>query len=253
MFVFLTMARRSGVYRMIARLFFLLCMGLLAAPAQAARLAVEDEPAFLQIPKQLAVKILRGPPPTANFIGTGFTWVSRGRAYAVTNFHVAQKGLAAEPLPGGLHVGFPAPVDWHPSTHMLGVPAADLAIIATDVVTPQAQENPYTLGKAKMGEAVYSISYDQEAFAQAAPMVFKGEVVGMAGGFFPSSTLQIKPPMPPDAVQVYIIDGSDCVYGASGSMLLNSKGELFAYNAGRLDNGLCVAVAIEEVTRALER
>jgi len=224
---------------------------LLAAPARAERLVAADEPDFVQTPKQLAVKILRGSGPGTQFIGSGFAWVSGGRAYAITNFHVASKGLPAEPAPSGLYVGFAAPVHWHAASRMLGVPGADLAVIETDVVTPN--ESPYTLGEAAGGEAVYSISYDQEAFQQASPMVFKGTVIAIVGALFPSSILSLTRPYPPDAVKAYIIDGSDCVYGASGSMLLNNKGELIAYNAGRLESGLCVAVAIDEVTRALAR
>jgi len=62
-----------------------------------------------------------------------------------------------------------------------------------------------------------------------------------------------RPPFPPDAVGVYVIDGSDCEHGASGSMLLNSRGELVAVNAGRIQQGLCIAVDIDEVVRLLRR
>jgi hypothetical protein len=177
--------------------------------------------------------------------------VSQGRAFAITNSHVAARGLPAEPAPGGLYVGFAAPVDLHAASRTLFVQGADLAIIETDVVAPN--ENPYTLGAAGLGETVYSISYDQEEFQQASPVVFKGTVVGIVGALYPSSTLIIAPPVPPDAVKAYVIEGSNCIFGASGGMLLNSRGELIAYNTGTIGNGLCIAVSIGEVVRALSR
>ncbi len=233
------------------------CFGLLAglilvaAPAHAERLAAADEPDFVQLPKQLAVKILRGNGPGTQFIGSGFAWVSRGKAYAVTNFHVATKGLAVEPAPGGLFVGFAAPVNWHAASSTLGLPGADLAIVETDVVTDHG--NPYILGTAAVDETVYSISYDQEEFQQAAPVVFRGRVVGIVGVVYPASVLAIVPPVPPDAVKAYIVEGSNCIFGASGGMLLNSRGEVVAYNTGTIGEGLCVAVAIDEVVRAFAR
>lgn len=226
---------------------------LFAAAAHAERLAPADQPGFLQMPKQLAVKILRGATVDgggAQFIGSGFAWVRQGKAYAITNFHVAQKGLGAEG-PGGLYVGYPGPVHWHAASHTLGVPGADLAVIETVVESPLA--NPFTLGTAALGETVYSISYDEQDYQQAEPLVHRGTVVGVVRALFPSSVLLIRPPVPPDAVKVYVVDGSDCLHGASGSMMLNSRGELFAINAGRIDGGLCIAVAAEEMERALAR
>lgn len=222
-----------------------------AAPAHAERVALQDEPAFVQGYKQLAVKMVRGNQEGAQFIGSGFAWVHEGRAFAITNFHVAERGLASEPAPGGLYVAFPAPVNWHAATHMRGVPEADIAVVETGVQTPQV--NPYKLGVAGIGEAVYSIGFDENAYNQAAPVVFKGKVLGVAGALFPSSVLVVKPPFPPDAVGVYVIDGSDCEHGASGSMLLNSRGELVAVNAGRIQGGLCIAVDIDEAVRLLKR
>ena len=229
----------------------LACLLLLAAPAHAERVAPADEPAFVQTLKQLSVKILRGSGPGTQFVGSGFTWVSRGRAMAITNYHVAALGLAEGPGPQGLHVGYAAPVNWHAATHTLAVPGADLAIIETDVVAPQ--DNPYTLGVAAEGDTVYSISYDQDEFQQASPVVYKGTVKAIVPLLFPSSVLLLDPPFPPDVVKAYLMQGSDCVYGASGGMVLNAKGELVAYNAGTIGNGFCVAVAIQEATRALAR
>lgn len=225
---------------------------LLFVPAQAAPLAAADEPSFIPFYKQLAVKVLRGNTEGTRFIGSGFTWVVKGRAFVVTNFHVAQLGLGAEPAPGGLYVGFAASPQWWVARHMLGVSEADLAVIETEVVAPVA-DNPYKLGAAGLGDVVYSISYDQEAFQQKEPVVYKGSVVGLAMVHYPTSVLAIKPPYPPDAVFAYVIDGSDCIWGASGGMLLNAKGELIAYNTGTIGNGLCIAVGIDEVTRALAR
>jgi len=240
--------RRAG--GVLLALSLLLCAG----PARAERLAPADEPAFLQTPKQLALKILRGTGEGTQFIGSGFAWVSKGKAYAITNFHVAEKGLGAglgDGAPGGLYVAYPGPVHWHVASRMLGVPGADLAVIETAVESPLA--NPFTLGTAALGETVYSISYDEQDYQQAAPLVYRGTVVGVVGALFPSSILLVRPPVPPDAVKVYVVDGSDCLHGASGSMLLNSRGELFAINAGRIDGGLCIAVAAEEMERALAR
>lgn len=228
------------------------CLLLCAAPARAERLAAADEPPFAAFYKQLAVKILRGNTAGTQFIGSGFTWVVEGRAFAVTNFHVAQKGLGAEPAPGGLYVGFAGPMQWQPASHMLGVSEADLAVLETAAQAPVA-DNPYTLGVATLGETVYSISYDQGAFQQAAPVVYQGSVAAITMVHYPTSVLAIKPPYPPDAVPAYVIDGSNCIYGASGGMLLNSRGELVAYNTGTIGNGLCIAVAIDAVTRALAR
>jgi len=225
---------------------------LAAAPAHAERMAAADEPPFIQTARQLAVKIVRGGGgPTVQFVGTGFAFVYQGKALAVTNYHVAALGLLPEPPAGGLHVGYAEPVSYHAANSVLAVPAADLAIIETEVVSPQAQ--PYPTGIAALGGTVYSVSFDQEAFQQASPLVFKGQVVGIVRALFPSSVLLVKPPAPPDAVKAYVIDGSDCVYGASGSMILNDSGELIAYNAGTIGNGLCIAVAIEEMVRALAR
>jgi hypothetical protein len=236
---------------MLFRSLLLCCIALFAVPAHAERLSVDLEPGFIQTYRALAVKILRGDAGDTQFIGTGFAWVQSGRVLTVTNFHVAQKGLQASSGTVGLQVGFAAPVNWHAATRVLGVPGADLAIIETDVVAPQAR--PYQLGVAELNEEVYSISYDQGDFQQASPVVYKGRVMGIVGALFPSSELLIKPPVPPDAVRVYVVDGSDCVPGASGSMMLNSRGQVFAYNAGRIDNGYCIAVGIEEVLRALAR
>ena len=230
----------------------LACFALLAAPVRAAPLAAADEPPFIPFYKQLAVKILRGNTEGTRFIGSGFTWVVQGRAFVVTNFHVAQLGLGGDPAPGGLYVGFAASPQWWPARHMLGVSEADLAVIETEVVAPVA-ENPYKLGEAGLGDVVYSISYDQEAFQQAAPVVYKGSVVGLTKVHYPTSVLAVKPPYPPDAVFAYVIEGSDCIWGASGGMLLNARGELIAYNTGTIGNGLCIAVGIDEVTRALAR
>jgi S1-C subfamily serine protease len=238
---------RTSLRSLLAPLMSLLC----AMPAHAERVAPQDEPAFVQTYKQLAIKMVRGNQEGAQFIGSGFAWVHEGRAFAVTNFHVAEHGLGAEPAPSGLYVAFPAPVHWRAATHLRGVPEADIAVVETSVEAPQA--NPYTLGVAGIGEAVYSIGYDEKAYIQDAPVVFKGRVLGVAGALFPRSVLVTKPPFPPDAVGVYVIDGSDCEHGASGSMLLNSRGELVAVNAGRIQGGLCVAVDIDEVVRLLRR
>jgi hypothetical protein len=221
------------------------------APAHAERVAPGDEPPFVTMYKQLAVKILRANVDDTLFIGTGFAWVRDGRALAITNFHVAQMSLPAQPGSQGLRVGFGGSVAWHTATGWLGVPGSDLAMIETDVVSPLA--HPYELGTAELNEEVYSISYDQGDFQQAAPVVYKGRVMGVVGALFPSSQLLLRPPVPPDAVKVYVVDGSDCVPGASGSMMLNSRGQVFAYNAGRIPNGYCIAVGIEEVLRALAR
>ncbi len=229
----------------------LLCLLLLASPARAERLAAADEPDFIQVPKQLAVKILRGNTTGAQFIGSGFVWVSHGHAFAITNSHVAILGLPPEPAPGGLFVGFAEPVGNHAASATWIVQGADLAILETDVVTDNS--NPYAFGNAALDETVYSISYDQEEFQQASPVVFKGKVVGIVGVLYPTSVLIIKPPVPPDAVKAYVIEGSNCIYGASGGMVLNGKGEVVAYNTGTIGSGLCIAVSIDEVTRALSR
>jgi len=242
---------RRGVTRRALLPFGALLLLLGAPMAHAERLAPADEPALVQVPKQLALKILRGGGEGTQFIGSGFAWVVKGKAYAITNFHVAEKGLPAEPAPGGLYVGYPGPVHWHAARHMLGVPGADLAVIETAVESPLA--NPLAVGAAALGETVYSISYDERDYQQAAPLVHRGTVVGVVRALFPSSILLIRPPVPPDAVKVYVVDGSDCLHGASGSMLLNSRGELFAINAGRIEGGLCIAVAAEEMQRALAR
>jgi hypothetical protein len=134
---------------------------------------------------------------------------------------------------------------------MVGLPNADLALIETRVQVPQ--RNPYALGMALPGEEVWSISYDEQAYEQAEPLINKGRVVAFSGMLYPQSILVLKAPVPPDAVAAYVIDGSDCLHGASGSMVLNGKGELIAVNAGRLENGLCIAVAIEELEKALAR
>jgi hypothetical protein len=222
-----------------------------AAPARAERVAPGEEPAFVQLYKQLAVKLVRGNREGALFLGSGFAWVHEGRAFAITNFHVAERGLGSEPAPGGLYVAFPEPANWHAATHLRAVPEADIALIETDVQAPRA--NPYTLGVAGIGEAVYSIGFDESIYNQPAPVVFKGKVLGVAGALFPRSVVVARPPFPPDAVGVYVIDGSDCAHGASGSMLLNSRGELVAVNAGRIEGGLCIAVDIDEVVRLLRR
>jgi len=228
-----------------------ICLLACGTCAHAERVAPADEPAFVQTLKQLSVKILRGSGPGTQFVGSGFAWVSRGRAMVITNYHVAAIGLADGPAPRGLHVGYAAPVNWHAATHTLAVPGADLAVIETDVVAPQ--DNPYTLGVAAEGDTVYSISYDQDEFRQASPVVYKGTVKAIVPVLFPSSVLLLDPPFPPDVVKAYLMQGSDCVYGASGGMVLNAKGELVAYNAGTIGNGFCVAVAIQEATRALAR
>ncbi|MDB5804868.1 MAG: hypothetical protein JWN73_2190 [Betaproteobacteria bacterium] len=238
--------------RLFARAWCLAACLLAAVPAYAGPVAPADEPPFIHTARQLAVKIVRGGGgPTAEFVGTGFAFVHQGKALAITNYHVAALGLLPLPPAGGLHVGYVDPVSYHAASSVLAVPAADLAIIETEVVSPQAQ--PYPLGIAALGGIVYSVSFDQEAFQQASPLVFKGRVVGIVRALFPSSTLLIKPPAPPDAVKTYVIDGSDCVYGASGSMILNDAGELIGYNVGTIGNGLCIAVSIEEMARALAR
>ena len=237
---------------MLVRCLFLLAgLMLAAAPAHAERLEVADEPDFVQVPKQLAVKMLRGTDQGMQFLASGFAWVSNGKVFAVTNFHVAAAGLAAEPPPGGLYVGFASPVYWHGASRTLGVQGADLAIIETDVVSER--ENPYALGTAALNETVYSISYDRDEQQKASPVVFSGKVVGIVAVLYPASVLVIKPPVPPDAVRAYVIEGSNCISGSSGGMLLNSKGEVVGYNTGTIGNGLCVAVPISEVERAFAR
>ncbi|HEY4372226.1 MAG TPA: serine protease [Burkholderiales bacterium] len=225
---------------------------LLACPrAHAERVAPADEPGFIQIYKQLAVKILSGGGPTANFVGTGFAFPLEGKALALTNAHVVALGLGEKATPGGLNVAYAGSVGWHAAVSVLSMPQMDLAVIETDVTAPQAR--PFPLGRASLSDTVYSISFDQEEFQQAQPVVFKGAVVGIMPVLFPSSVLLTRPPIPPDAVKAYVIDGSDCIYGASGSMVLNARGELIAVNAGRIEGGLCIAVAAQEVVRLLSR
>lgn len=224
---------------------------LLSSPARAERLEPADEPDFVQVPKQLAVKILRGTELGMQFVGSGFAWVSGGKAFAVTNLHVAAAALPVEPPPGGLHVGFAAPVHVHGASRTLGVQAADLAIIETDVVSPR--ENPYTLGTAALDETVYSISYDRDELQKTSPAVYRGKVVGIVAVLYPASVLVVTPPVPPDAVRAYVIEGTDCISGSSGGMVVGSRGEVVGYNTGTIGGGLCVVVPIEEVVRAFAR
>lgn len=241
----LRMPRRRPAFALL-----LSCL-LVCRPAHAGRLAPENEPGFIQIYKQLAVKILRGGPPAAQFVGTGFAFPLEGKALALTNAHVVGLGLGETPAPGGLNVGYAGGAGWHPATRMYALPQADLAVIETDVMAPG--ERPFPLGRAALRDTVYSVSFDAEGFQQAQPVVYQGRVVGIVRALFPDAHLLVRPPVPPDAVKVYVIDGSDCVPGASGSMLLNAEGELVAVNAGRIPGGYCIAVAVEEVVRLLSR
>lgn len=227
--------------------------GVPALAPQAARaepVAPSDEPAFIAPAKQFAVKILRGEVPVGDFLGSGFAWMSRGRALAVTNLHVAQRGVAAG-APGALLVGFAAPVLWRPAVKVLGLPGSDLAVIETNVEAPQG--TPYALGTVGPGEVVYSVGYDEKVFGGEAPVVHRGRVVGAGGVMLGSQYHAVRPPYPPDAVQAYFVEDANCRPGASGSMILNSKGELVGYLQGGIEGGICVVLPIAELQRALAR
>ena len=224
---------------------------LLSPAARAERIELEAAPPFVQTFKQLAVRILRGGGEGTQFVGSGFAWVREGKVLVITNAHVAQLGLAPEPPRGGLHVGFAGPLGWHAATTVRNLPEADLAVIETPVTAPQG--NPYALGIAHLGEEIYSISFSEREFQQDTPVIHKGRVIAVTGALFPKSILVPKPPFPPDAVAVYLIEGTNCLPGTSGSMMLNSRGQLVAYHAGAIEGGLCVAVAIDELERFLAR